>query len=257
MPVLFFGHGSPMNVVQENPFTLALDAYGKTLPRPTSILMVSAHWAARSTMVTFADKPAQIYDFYGFPDELYRVTYTPPASPELSRRAAALLGLGDHELSADWGIDHGAWSVLMRLFPDADIPVVQVALDMTKPPAYHYNLGKLLAPLREEGVLIIGSGNIVHNLRDISYDQFDPRVEEWAEQFDDMVAEDLASLRHERLVAFDAAYGDLARRAHPTLDHYLPLLYAAGAAGDDAASYIYEGFQHGSLSMRCVRFGGL
>lgn len=254
LPVLFLGHGSPMNIAQKNPFTDALDAFARKLPRPDAVLMVSAHWAARSTMVTGNERPPQMYDFYGFPEELYRVTYTPRSSLELARRTSAFTGA---PLSQDWGIDHGAWSVLMRLFPDADVPVVQLSLDMMKPFDYHYETGRRIAPLRDENVLIIGSGNIVHNLRDISYEQYDPDIASWASEFDRMIAEDLVSAKHDRLVSSGGAYGELAHRAHPTADHYLPLLYAAGAAGGDAVSFIHEGFQHATLSMRCVLFGEL
>ena len=253
-PVLFLGHGSPMNIAQKNEFTDALGSFARKLPRPDAVFMVSAHWTARSTMVTGNENPPQIYDFYGFPDELYRVSYTPRSSLALAEKTSSIL---DSPLSEDWGIDHGAWSVLMRLFPEADVPVTQLSLDMTKGLDYHYETGRKLAALRDENILIIGSGNIVHNLRDISYEQYDPEVAAWASDFDRVIAEDLSSAKHDRLVSFDKAYGGLAQRAHPTLDHYLPLLYAAGAAGNDAVSFIHEGFQHATLSMRCVLFGEL
>lgn len=254
LPVLFFGHGSPMNIMQRNAFTDALDSFSRKLPRPDAVLMVSAHWMARTTMLTGSENPAQIYDFYGFPGELYRATYTARSSLELARRTSSLL---DAPLSEDWGIDHGAWSVLRHLFPEADVPVTQLSLDMTKPLEFHYEMGKKLSALRGENVLVIGSGNIVHNLGDLSFDQYDPHIASWAADFDRMISDDLSSAAHPRLVLFDKAYGGLARRAHPSLDHYLPLLYAAGAAGNDTVSYIHEGFQHATLSMRCVLFGEL
>ena len=254
-PVIFTGHGSPMNAVQDNDFTRAVAALGLTLEKPKAVVMVSAHWMAQGSFVTLGEHPHQIYDFYGFPDELYKIKYTPLCPSWLTEKIVKQLSPIHVSPSADWGIDHGAWTMLKLLFPDADVPVVQLSLDMSKPLSFHYEAGALLAPLRGENILIIGSGNITHNLRQISYDQYDPKVYSWAEDFDRMVADDIDAGMRDRLSGFSASYGDVAVRSHPTMDHYIPLLYAAGAAGADKAEYFYEGFQHGSLSMRSIIFG--
>jgi 4,5-DOPA dioxygenase extradiol len=251
MPAVFIGHGSPMNAALDNSFTRAMAKLGRALPRPEAILCVSAHWLTRGELkVNGAKKFSTIYDFYGFPEELYAITYEPPAAAELARRAAGLAGaLPGVEPR---GLDHGAWTVLRMLYPKADIPVCQLSVDYDAPGAAHYALGRRLAPLRDEGVLILGSGNIAHNLS-----LMDPELEasprSWAVEFDLKVKEYIDKGRREELAGYAALPGG--PESVPTPDHYWPFLAALGAGGDSPAAYPYEGYHHGSLSMRAVRFG--
>lgn len=260
MPVLFIGHGSPMNVVLDNSFTRSLAAWGQRLPRPRAIMVISAHWLTEGTYVGCMDRPKTIHDFYGFPDELYRKRYPCPGSAADAREAAQLARTAGARCDADWGLDHGAWSVLLHLFPKADIPVFQFSLDYrfndwhAKPPQYHYDLGKELADLRGKGVLIIGSGNIAHNLGMIDFDMDAPAMD-WARTFDEAV-KDALQVRDDRKLISLASDGPAAGLAVPTQDHYLPLLYAiALRKKNEPLSFTYEGFQHGSISMRCFQIG--
>jgi len=255
IPAIFLGHGSPMNALADNRHTDAWKAIGKSLPRPEAVLCVSAHWYTTNTAVTVNEHPETIHDFGGFPDELFAVRYPAPGSPDLAHRVQALLEPLHVRPATDWGLDHGAWSVLCHVFPEADIPVVQLSIDATKPPAFHYRLGRQLARLREEGVLLVGSGNIVHNLG--AYDWSGEAAEpyEWAVRWDARVAELLQSNEHEPLINYQGQ-GDDARRSIPTPDHYLPLLYIAGAAQPgEPVSLPVEGIDGSSISMRAVRFG--
>ena len=254
MPVLFVGHGSPMNAIEETPFVAAWREEGARLPRPRAILCVSAHWETEGTRVTSMPHPRTIHDFYGFPGELYRVSYPAPGSPEL---AETVLGLvrstavrPDDTFS--WGLDHGAWSVLRRMYPAADIPVVQLSLDRTLPPRGHYGLARELL-LREQGVLIVGSGNLVHNLRMLEWDAGRPYP--WAAEFDRLATELILAGEHDRLVAYPGL-GEAARLAISTNEHYLPLLYALALqdAGEEAR-FFAEGIVYGSISMRSLRIG--
>jgi 4,5-DOPA dioxygenase extradiol len=256
MPALFVGHGSPMNAIEDNEWARAFRALAAALPRPRGILAVSAHWFVPGTWATASPRPETIHDFGGFPEALYQVRYPAPGDPALARRAVELLAGRGAALSADWGLDHGTWSVLVHLRPAADVPVVQLSIDGRLPPADHLAMGEALAPLRDEGVLVLGSGNVVHNLRHAfsAWQRGDRATPEWARAFDEEVARaaaarDLAALAR-------AIGGDDGRRAHPTPDHYLPLLYVAGASRpDDPVSFPVTGFDMGSLSMRAVRFG--
>jgi 4,5-DOPA dioxygenase extradiol len=251
LPLLFVGHGSPMNIVQQNEFTASLRQAGKALPKPRCILCVSAHWVTDGTFVTGAAHPKQIYDFYGFPDELYAVTYRASGSLQDASRVA-MLGK-DIPVSPNngWGIDHGTWAVLHHLYPQADIPVIQLSLDGNKDEAEHHKLASLLQPLRSEGVLIIGSGNIVHNLRLISWQQFGEEPFPWARKFDEQVTDALARKDDDLLINFDSRDRDMGFYAVPTNEHYLPLLYIAALRGKaERVEYIHEGFQHRSVSMR-------
>ena len=251
MPVLFLGHGNPMNALADNAFTRALGALGAELPRPAAVLCVSAHWMTQGdTRVLTAEKPRTIHDFYGFPPELYEVRYPASGSPQVAEAAGALTGaLAD----ADWGLDHGAWTVLVHLWPDADVPVLELSIDMAAPPEAHLELGRRLVPLRDHGVLVLGSGNIVHNLRAIDWEHPDAGYD-WAVEFDGWVRDRLLDGDTEALAAYLDA-GRAAQLSVPTPDHYLPLLAAAGAADGDSAAFVYEGMELGSLSMRCVRWG--
>ena len=255
MPVLFLGHGSPMNAVLDNAFTRGLSALGHALPDFRAVLAVSAHWYVPGTYLTGEARPKTIHDFGGFPRELYEIEYPARGEPELAARVSAMLAARGAELRSDWGLDHGTWSVLRHLRPAADRPVVQLSIDHRLRPEEHLAIGRSLAPLREQGVLIVGSGNVTHNLRHAmpALTRGDQGVPQWAAAFDDQVVR--AIDHHDYAFLVSALHTDEGRASHPTPDHYLPLLYAAGAiATDDAISYPVEGFD-GSLSMRSVRWG--
>ncbi len=252
MPVLFLGHGSPMNAIEDNEFSRAWIAAGKALPRPKAILCVSAHWETNGTQVTAMEKPRTIYDFYGFPPELYAKTYSSPGSPELAQRVRDLIGADAIAPDLTWGLDHGAWSVLARLFPKADVPVIQLSLDVTKSAQAHYDLGRQLQPLRDEGVLIIGSGNIVHNLRMVV---FEDTAFDWAVEFDGKVKQWIFDNAHELIIQYDQQ-GRPAALAINSAEHYKPLLYVLGAkAPGEPVSFFAEKVWGGSVSMRSVRIG--
>lgn len=252
MPVLFVGHGSPMNAIEDNEFCRAWAEAGKSLPRPAAILCISAHWETAGTRVTAVDRPQMIYDFYGFPRPLYEVQYAAPGSPELARLTRESVGRTSVEPDFDRGLDHGAWSVLCRMFPRADVPVVQLSLDRTKDPASHYELGRELKALRSRGVLIVGSGNIVHNLRVLApgappYD--------WALEFDKRIKEAILSGDHDSIIHYEKL-GQAARLAVPTNEHFLPLLYVLALQDrEDRPAFFAEAMAMGSLSMRSLRLG--
>ncbi|MFX1419239.1 MAG: 4,5-DOPA dioxygenase extradiol [Promethearchaeota archaeon] len=260
MPVLFIGHGSPMNVISENKFTQDLKKLGKDLPKPKAILVVSAHWLTNGSKVLCSMKPNIIYDFYGFPKHLYEIDYPCFGLPELaimiSNRLESYNVICDHE----WGYDHASWAILKHIYPIANIPVLEFSLDYgfnrwdLKSIDYHYKLAKNLAFLREQGVLIIGSGNIVHNLGIIDYNVNAP-IMEWAKQLDDKVKQNILDYNHQNLINFENM-GDVAKKGIPTWDHYLPLIYTiALQEKDDPIKFVHEGFQHGSVSMRCIQIG--
>lgn len=250
LPVLFIGHGSPMNVVEDTSFTRFLRDLGPRLPLPRAILSVSAHWETGAPRVLSAPAPETIHDFGGFPRALFEVQYRAPGAPELAARVSALTGAAPGN---DWGFDHGTWSVLHHLYPAAAIPVIQLSLGRSLNFRAHYELGQKLKPLSEEGVLILASGNITHNLRELRAAE-DAPADAWAEEFDTRIARALEGNDLPTLLA-EPAPDALWRRAHPRPDHYLPLLYALGAGEGRALSYPFTGFQHGTLSMRAVRFG--
>ena len=256
VPVLFVGHGSPMNVIEDNRWSRGFVRLGEMLPRPRAILAVSAHWFVDGTHLTANDAPRTIHDFSGFPKPLYDIEYPAPGDGELAERACALIGPGRAALSTDWGLDHGTWSVLRWMYPEADIPVVQLSIDRRLDPRAHLEIGRAVAELRDDGVLILASGNVTHNLRDA----FDRRragastTPDWAQRFDLAVAQALVDRDTERLLGLwpDSEDG---RRCHPTPDHWLPMLYAYGAsAPGDRAQFPIDGFDWGSLSMRAVIF---
>jgi 4,5-DOPA dioxygenase extradiol len=254
MPAIFVGHGSPMNIIYNNSYTQSLVKLANDLPVPENILVISAHWLTRGTFIMKTDAPSQIYDFSGFPKELYVVKYPARGNSELAEYIKKELKVDHVRTSADWGIDHGAWSVLKHMYPEANIPVIQLSIDITKSAEYHYKLGKMLGFLRNKKVLVIGSGNIVHNLKVVDFNHIDGTVISWAERFDNRVKKALIDGDHQALIN----YRDLPSFAYaiPTLDHYLPLLYIAGMqTNGDALTFPYEGFQHATLSMRSVRVG--
>jgi len=251
MPAIFIGHGSPMNAVLDNAFTRAMAVLGGTLPRPKAILCVSAHWLTEGELkLNGAKKFSTIYDFYGFPKELYSVIYEPPPASALAKEAASLAKASP--AIEPRGLDHGAWTVLRMMYPGADMPVCQLSVDYAAPGEYHYELGRSLAPLREQGVLIIGSGNIVHNLSEMDM-EIEAKPRAWAVDFDLKVKEYIDNYRRKELAGYAVLPGG--RKAVPTPDHYWPFLVALGAGLEDIAVYPYEGYHHATLSMRAVRFG--
>lgn len=255
LPVCFTAHGNPMNALGRTAFARFLSSWGRDLPRPRALLLVSAHWEARSLLVTAAERPETIHDFSGFPRELYALSYPSPGDPTLARRIRELLARAgfDAALDASRGLDHGAWAPLLGLFPGADLPVVQLSLLAGAPFARHLEVGRALAPLRQQGILILGSGNLVHNLAtaDLAHEDRPPAA--WTVAFDDWVRQRLDAWDLAALAAFQEA-APHGRRAHPTAEHYLPLLVTCGAADPKPRlSYPYQGFEHGTLSLRCVR----
>ncbi len=259
MPVLFIGHGSPMNMVLSNRFTRSLADLGASLPRPDAIMVISAHWLTRGSFVTCMDRPRMIYDFYGFPEELYRVKYEPRGAPSCAERVT---GLGDGAIRCDraWGLDHASYAVLGHMFPSADIPVFEMSLDYSfadwhpKPVRYHYELGTRLRALRDMGVLVIGSGNMVHNLG-IADPDTDAPPAEWAVEADEELRAHLVAGEHRALIEYPSA-GEWGSLAAPTLDHYLPMIYAIALQEEgEGIRFTHEGFQNGSVSMRGFRIG--
>lgn len=248
MPILFVGHGNPMNAIQDNRFSRAWREVGSTLPRPRAILCISAHWMTRgTTQVHTGQQPKTIHDFGGFPAKLYAQQYPAPGAPEAAEAVISLVRSIPVSAGTEWGLDHGAWSILMHLFPAADIPAFQLSLDLARPPIEHFALGRELKPLREKGILIVGSGNIVHNLRAL---RPDAPPYDWAEAFDADLTAKLES-RNFAAAAHYEALGNVARLAHPTAEHYLPVLYALGAASEeDKLTFFNTGFDLASLSMR-------
>jgi len=247
-PVVFIGHGSPMNALADNEFTKSLEKTGKTIQKPKAILVISAHWLSTGSFVCCDDKPEIIYDFYGFPKELYEIKYPAKGSEKTAVKTSKLLE--KYNVSCGkWGIDHGSWTFLKHMYPKADIPVFQLRADYGKPAAHLYQMAQLLAPLREQGVLIIGSGNIVHNLRIIKWEP-DAEPFGWAVEFDEKVKELLISGDHAKLIAYEKL-GKSASLAVHTNDHYLPMMYPLALAGKDKIEFTHEGIQNGSVSMRC------
>ncbi len=250
MPVLFLGHGSPMNTVEDNAFRRSWQALGQRLRRPKAILCISAHWETRGVYVTGSVRPDTIHDFNGFPRALSDVRYPAPGSPKLARRVAQLLDPETRvHIDPGRGLDHGAWGVLQPMFPDADIPVVQLSLSVLQPGAWHYDLARYLEPLRDEDVLVVASGNIVHNLRLFRFN--DPTPYDWAVRFDEDVAEHIATGHHEGLLGYETLGTD-ALLAIPTPEHYLPLLYVIALQRDDDEVTFFNEKVNSSISMRSV-----
>ncbi|HEU4523066.1 MAG TPA: 4,5-DOPA dioxygenase extradiol [Thermoanaerobaculia bacterium] len=252
MPVIFFGHGNPMNALQSNAFTEGWRRLGETMPKPRAIVSVSAHWYLPGTHVTAVEKPRTIHDFGGFPRPLYDVQYPAPGDLELCRRVRDLTGATFDER---WGLDHGTWSVLCHVFPDASVPVIQMSMDETQPAEVHYELGRRLAPLRDEGVLVMGSGNLVHNLHAYSWGQHVAEPYDWAVRFERRAREWMSAGTHEPLIGYETLGKD-AMLSAPTPDHYLPLLYVLGAQQPgDEVTFPIEGVDGGSVSMLTVKIG--
>ena len=255
MPAIFFGHGNPMNALLRNEWTEGWAAIGKDIDRPRAVLCVSAHWYLPATLVSAMPAPRTIHDFGGFPRELYQVQYPAPGDPELARRVKEMLAPLPVELENSWGLDHGTWSVLMHAFPEADVPIVQLSIDETQPAAFHFELGKRLAPLRDEGILIAGSGNLVHNLHTYAWGKHTPEPYDWAVRFETTAKELMVKGDFDPLVNYDSLERD-ALLAIPTPDHYLPLLYVLGSRKtDDEITFPVQGVDGGSISMLTVRLG--
>jgi 4,5-DOPA dioxygenase extradiol len=254
LPAVFFGHGNPMNALLGNSYTDGWRRIGQEVGRPKAVLSISAHWFVPETGVTVMTAPRTIHDFGGFPHELYQVQYPAPGDPELARRVQALLAPLPVRLDESWGLDHGTWSVLAHVYPQADVPVVQLSIDATRPASFHFELGRRLAPLREEGVLILGSGNLVHNLHKMNW-ELPHAAYPWATEFDQNVKRAIEQRDTEKLAAPDQWGPNLLAEAHPTLEHYAPVLYCISATdARDQVTYPYEGIEFGSVSMRTVLF---
>jgi len=256
-PAIFIGHGSPMNAIQDNAFTRTLRQWGKDLGLPRAILVVSAHWLTeREVQVSTASRPATIHDFGGFPADLHAQRYPAPGAPALAQRAAAMVGPQRVGLAADRGLDHGAWTVLKHLYPAANVPVFQWSIDITRGAAFHHGVGRALAALRDEGVMIVGSGNVVHNLGDTMRGQEPTQrgMTRWADEFDQNAKQAIDAGDAAALIAYERLSA-AAAHAVPFPDHYFPLLYALGAAqAGERPHHVFEGFQSGTLSMRCVQW---
>lgn len=255
MPAIFFGHGNPLNALLDNDYTRGWAKLGTEMPRPSAVLCVSAHWYLPATLVTAMTAPRTIHDFGGFPRDLYEIKYPAPGDPDLARRVQTLLAPIPVGLDARWGLDHGTWSVLCHVFPQADVPVVQLSIDETQPAAYHYEIGKRLAPLRDEGVLVIGSGNLVHNLHTYAWGQHPVEPYDWAVRFEQQARELLIAGEDAPLIEYEKSGRD-ARLSVPTPDHYLPLIYilALRRAGEPVR-FPVAGFDGGSISMLTVQIG--
>ena len=255
MPTIFFGHGNPMNALLENSYTAGWRALGAAIPRPRAIVSVSAHWYIPGLAVTAMPQPRTIHDFGGFPKELFAIQYPAPGDPDLARRVRDLIAPLDVDLDDSWGLDHGTWAVLCHVFPDADVPVVQLSIDETKPPAFHYEIGERLRVLRDDGVLVIGSGDIVHNLHAYAWGGHPVEPYDWAVAFETRARDLILAGDYQPLVNYESLGRDALLSA-PTPDHYLPLLYVLGASvKGEPVSFPVEGIDGGSVSMLTVRFG--
>jgi 4,5-DOPA dioxygenase extradiol len=257
MPVLFVGHGSPMNGIEDNEFSERWIQMAKEIPTPAAVLVISAHWFSRGTRITAMDFPKTIHDFGGFPQALFDVQYPAPGNPVLAKETASLLHSAHVELDHDWGLDHGAWTVVRRMYPEAKIPVLQLSIDYTKSPQYHYDLAKELYGLRKKGVLIIGSGNMVHNLRMVSWEKINTPGYgfDWALKMNDTFKQLITDGDYKPLIHYESL-GAEAKLAIPTPEHYLPLLYSLGLKGSkDNISFFNDKAVAGSLTMTSVKIG--
>ncbi len=256
MPVLFIGHGSPMNGIGNNEFTSYWKKLATEIPVPKAVLVVSAHWLTKGTRITAMDFPKTIHDFGGFPKELYEVSYPAPGDPQLAAETRSLIQSTDVELDHDWGLDHGTWTIVRHMYPDANIPVLQLSIDYSKGPQYHYDLARELHALRKKGVLIFGSGNMVHNLRMVAWDKLDESFGfDWALQINQKFTELIGNGDHQQLIQYEKL-GKEALLAVPTPDHYLPLMYTLGLKdAKDDVSFFNNRAVAGSLTMTSVKFG--
>lgn len=257
LPALFIGHGSPMNGIEDNEFSNTWKKLGKEIFKPKAVLVISAHWLTNGTFVTAMEKPKTIHDFGGFPKELFEVEYPAPGNPELAQEISKNIVSTSVGLDHDWGLDHGAWTVIRHMYPNADIPVLQMSIDYSKPASYHYELAKQLVSLRKKGVLIVGSGNMVHNLRMVAWDKLnEPEFGyDWAKEINQIFKEKISSNSHNDLIAYEKL-GSAAKLAIPTPDHYFPLIYTLALQGkNDEISFFNDKAVGGSLTMTSVKFG--
>jgi 4,5-DOPA dioxygenase extradiol len=257
MPVLFIGHGSPMNGIEDNEFSRRWTAMAKEILTPKAVLVVSAHWFTKGTHITAMDFPQTIHDFGGFPEELFAVQYPAPGNPALAKETASLIHTANVDLSHDWGLDHGTWTIVRHMYPKANIPVLQLSIDYTKVAKYHYELSKEIYDLRKKGVLIIGSGNMVHNLRMVAWDKLsEPEYGyDWAKEVNQKFKDLISNHDHEKLIQYQNL-GKEVLLAIPTPEHYLPLIYTLGLRGkNDAVSFFNDKAVGGSLTMTSVKFG--
>jgi 4,5-DOPA dioxygenase extradiol len=255
LPAIFFGHGNPMNAVTTNRYTQAWQRIGGQITRPKAILSISAHWFVPGTGITVSTSPRTIQDVGGFPRELYQVRYPAPGDPDLARRVQEMLSPLPVEPDDSWGLDHGTWSVLTHVYPDADVPVVQLSIDERQPGAFHFEVGKRLAPLREEGILIVGSGNLVHNLHAYAWGRHMPDPYDWAVRFETEAKQRMLAGEYKSLINYERL-GPEAILSVPTPDHYLPMLYVLGACQQgERIQFPVEGVDGGSISMLAVQIG--
>lgn len=252
MPALFVGHGSPMNAIEDNQYTGTWRNIAETIPKPEAILSVSAHWFTKGTHIMNEEVPRTIYDMYGFPKELYEVTYKTAGSPDFAKISKNLISK-ETKFDNSWGIDHGTWSVLVHMYPDRDIPVFQISIDADAPPEEHFKVGKELRTLREQGILIFGTGNVVHNLRLLDWNKANKGFD-WAYEFDEYIYKNIMSKNHENILNFNEL-GNISRLAVPVPDHFYPLLYTLGASYEDDKISVYnKSCEMGSLSMTAYLF---
>jgi 4,5-DOPA dioxygenase extradiol len=253
MPVLFIGHGHPMNALFNNNFTQTLTTIGKSIEKPNAIMVVSAHWETRGTYVSINAQPKALYDFGAFDEKLFKIKYEPKGHTDLAKKVIETAALYNIKEDQSMGLDHGAWTVLKYLFPKADVPVFQLSIDYTQPASYHYQLASALKKMRDKGVLIIGSGNIVHNLGILDWNNINAKPFDWAIEFDELVKTKLDKQDFASLINYQQ-FGKLAQLAIPSNDHYLPLMYTLGLAHkNEKIKYLFEGHQYGSISMRCFQ----
>jgi 4,5-DOPA dioxygenase extradiol len=255
MPVLFTGHGSPMNGIEDNSFSASWEKLGTDLEVPSAVICISAHWLTRGTRITAMETPRTIHDFGGFPQELFNVQYPAPGNPDLAKEAASLIHKTEVGLDHEWGLDHGTWSVIRRMYPKANIPVLQLSIDYTKPPQFHYELARELEALRKKGVLIVGSGNMVHNLRIMDW-SMPANGYDWAVEMNEKFKTLISSNDHKSLINFEGL-GQAAKLSIPTSEHYLPLLYILGLKSEkDRVSFFNDNLTMGSISMTSVMLAG-
>jgi len=254
MPVLFMGHGSPMNGIEDNEFSATWEKMGKEISLPKAVLCISAHWYTKGTFITAMEKPKTIHDFYGFPKALFDVQYPAPGNPGLARETSSLVHTAEVGLDHEWGLDHGTWSVVRRMYPEANIPVLQLSIDYSKGAQYHYDLAKELETLRQKGVLIIGSGNMVHNLRIMNWELPESGFD-WADEMNEKFKSLIHANEHKPLINFESL-GQAAKLSIPTPEHYLPMLYILGLKkGDEQVSFFNDKTVMGSVSMTSFKVG--
>ena len=257
LPALFVGHGSPMNAIEDNEFSQTWAKFGREIPKPKAVLVISAHWLTNGTFVTAMENPKTIHDFGGFPQELFKVQYPAKGSPELATETAKLIATTNVGLDHEWGLDHGTWSIVKHMYPNADIPVLQLSIDYSKPAQYHFDLAQQLKSLRSKGVLLIGSGNMVHNLRMVAWDKLQEAEYgfDWAIEMNSIFKDKISNRDIQSLIAYEKL-GTAAKLAIPTPDHYYPLIYSLALQDNqDEISFFNDKLVGGSLNMTSVKFG--